>query len=407
MGKIGFHFRRFARSRGGNVAIITGLLTPALVGFAGLGTETAYWYFRQRTIQAAADIAAFNGDIALRGGTSQTDITTGATTTATDNGWRAANGTITVNTPPTSGTHQDTKSVEVILTENVPRYFTALFFSTPVPLNVRAVASYQSMGTACMLGLNKAQSKTVQFWGNASAKFEECNIVSDSSASDAFAVGGSANVTTPCAASVGGSYVTSVLHLTDCTSVTVNSPYTPDPYASLPAPPVGTCHSGAISSPLDPGTYCGLSFGSGTYQLNPGIYVINGGTLKINSNSIINGTGVMFYLTNGATLQLNGSAKVNIAAATTGTYAGILFFGDRTMPNAVQKINGDATSLMTGAIYFPSQEVDLLGNFSGAGGCMQIVADTIYYTGSSTFRDDCSATGMKTINVAGSVRLVE
>jgi hypothetical protein len=62
---------------------------------------------------------------------------------------------------------------------------------------------------------------------------------------------------------------------------------------------------------------------------------------------------------------------------------------------------------MTGAIYFPSQEVDLLGNFSGAGGCMQIVADTIYYTGSSTFRDDCSATGMKTINVAGSVRLVE
>jgi Flp pilus assembly protein TadG len=407
MGKIGFHFRRFARSRGGNVAIITGLLTPALVGFAGLGTETAYWYFRQRTIQAAADIAAFNGDIALRGGTSQTDIATGATTTATDNGWRAANGTITVNTPPTSGTHQDTKSVEVILTENVPRYFTALFSSTPVPLNVRAVASYQSMGTACMLGLNKAQSKTVQFWGNASAKFEECNIVSDSSASDAFAVGGSANVTTPCAASVGGSYVTSVLHLTDCTSVTVNSPYTPDPYASLPAPPVGTCHSGAISSPLDPGTYCGLSFGSGTYQLNPGIYVINGGTLKINSNSIINGTGVMFYLTNGATLQLNGSAKVNIAAATTGTYAGILFFGDRTMPNAVQKINGDATSLMTGAIYFPSQEVDLLGNFSGAGGCMQIVADTIYYTGSSTFRDDCSATGMKTINVAGSVRLVE
>jgi hypothetical protein len=38
---------------------------------------------------------------------------------------------------------------------------------------------------------------------------------------------------------------------------------------------------------------------------------------------------------------------------------------------------------------------------------MQVVADTIYYTGSSTFRNDCSTTGMKTINVAGSVRLVE
>jgi Flp pilus assembly protein TadG len=407
MKTIGHYFRRFARSRRGNVAIITGLLTPALVGFAGLGTETAFWYFRQRAIQAAADITAFDGGVALRGGTSSSDITSAASTNAANNGWRSADGTITVNTPPTSGTHQDTKSVEVILTENEPRYFTALFSKQPVSLRVRAVASYESMGTACMLGLNKSQSKTVQFWGNASAKFEACNIVSDSSATDAFAVGGSANVTTPCVAAVGGASVTSVLHLTDCTSVTVKSPYTPDPYASLAAPPVGTCYSGSITSPLNPGTYCGLSFGSGTYTLNPGIYVISGGTLKINSNSIINGTGVMFYLTNGATLQLNGSAKINISAATTGTYAGILFFGDRTMANAKQTINGDATSLMTGAIYFPSQELDLLGNFSGAGGCMQVVADTIYYTGSSTFRNDCTTSGMKTIAVAGAVKLVE
>jgi uncharacterized membrane protein len=154
VGKIGHYFRRFSRSRGGNVAIITGLLTPALVGFAGLGTETAYWYFRQRTIQAAADIAAFNGDIALRGGASGSDIASGAATTATDIGWRSADGTITVTTPPTSGTHQDTKSVEVLLTENQQRYFTALFSKEPVALNVRAVATYQSIGTACMLGLN-------------------------------------------------------------------------------------------------------------------------------------------------------------------------------------------------------------------------------------------------------------
>jgi Flp pilus assembly protein TadG len=400
--------QRFLLSRRGNVAIVTALLTPALVGFAGLGTETAYWYYRQRSIQAAADIAAFDSTLALRNGAQDAAIEGTAETDSVKNGWRSANGTITVNTPPKSGSHQDNKSVEVLLTENQPRYFTALFSRTPVPIRVRAVATYESLGTACMLGLNKNQSRAVQFWGNASAKFEGCNIVSDSSASDSFAVGGSANVTTPCASTVGGSYVTSVLHLTECPQVVTNAAYTADPYASLPAPPVGTCHTGSIASTLDPGTYCGgLSFGSGTYQLNPGVYVINGGTLKINSNSVINGSGVMFYLTNGATLQLNGSAKINISAATTGTYGGVLFYGDRTMANAKQTINGDASSLMTGVLYFPSQELDLLGNFSGAGGCMQVVADTIYYTGSSTFRDDCATAGLKTIAAAGNVTLVE
>jgi hypothetical protein len=398
----------FLRSRRGNVAIVTGLLAPALVGFAGLGTETAYWYFRERNLQSAADVTAYDGALALRSGVQSASISKGAYANATTNGWRSTAGSIAVNTPPTSGTHQNDQSVEVILNENESRYFTAIFANGNVPIGVRAVATYQELGNACMLGLNKTQNKTVQFWGNASAKFEACNIVSDSSASDAFAVGGSANVTTPCVSSVGGSSVTSVLHLTDCTSVTTNAAYTPDPYASVPPPPVGSCFSGSLPTTLNPGTYCGgMSFGNKTYTMNPGVYVINGGTLKINANTVLNGTGVMFYLTNGATLSINGGAKIDIAAATTGTYAGLLFFGDRSMASAKQTINGDATSLMTGALYFPSQELDLLGNFSGAGGCMQVVADTIYYTGSSTFTDDCVSSGMKTIKVAGNVTLVE
>ena len=85
----------------------------------------------------------------------------------------------------------------------------------------------------------------------------------------------------------------------------------------------------------------------------------------------------------------------------------MLFYGDRTQATAVNKINGDATSNMTGAIYFPSQEVDFQGNFSGNGGCTQVVADTIYYTGSATFSTNCAGKGIKTIPVPGSVALVE
>ena len=51
---------KWRRSESGNIAIVSAMLMPALVGFLGLGCETAYWYYRQRDLQGAADIAAFD-----------------------------------------------------------------------------------------------------------------------------------------------------------------------------------------------------------------------------------------------------------------------------------------------------------------------------------------------------------
>ncbi len=388
------------------MAIITALVAPSLVGFCALGGEMGYWYYRQRTVQAAADIAAFNGAVALRSGS--TAVTSAATTAATSNDWASARGTIVVNDPPASGSYQNAQSVEVILTENEPRTFTSIFTSGSVPMTARAVASYTLGQSACMLGLDKSASGAVTFWGNASADFTDCNIVSDSLANDSFKLGGSASVTTPCISSVGGSDVSATLTLTSCTSVTTHAPPSNDPYSSVPAPPIpATCSTIPNGGPASPGKYCnGLSL-SGTLSFNPGVYVISGGTLKINANANISGSGVMFYLTNGATLSFNGNANMNLSAATSGTYKGLLFYGDRTQANATNTVNGNASSQMTGAIYFPSQQIRFLGNFSGNNGCLQVVADTIYYTGSATFRTDCSGAGMTSIPVPGAVALVE
>ena len=304
-------FGRFLRARRGNVAIMTALIAPILIGFCGVGADAGYWFYRQRDIQSAADIAAYDGAVALSTSANQVTITSTATNGASSNGWNSGQGSITVNTPPTSGPNQNNKSVEVLLTENEQRFFTALFAQGTVPVSVRAVATYNQTQAACMVGLNKTAANTVQFWGNASANFQQCNIVSDSSSSSAFSVGGSANVTAPCVDSVGGSYVTATLTLTSCSSVTTKSHFVYDPYANLPVPTVaGTCANGNGST-LSGGTYCGLTL-SGNVTLNPGVYVVNGGTLKINANSNITGTGVTFYLTNGATLQFNGNADIEL-----------------------------------------------------------------------------------------------
>lgn len=400
-------FRRFGASRSGNIAIIAGLSLPVLVGFCGLGGETAYWYFRNRDLQGAADVAAYNGAIALRGGASSSSITGVATTDAATNGWNSAGGTITVNTPPTSGTHQNTQSVEVILTEKEPRYFTALFVSGTVNVRTRSVAQYNAAGNTCLLALNKSVSGAVTIWGNTTSSFTACNVYSNSISSTGFQVGGSAQTTMPCAFSAGGFSVSSGLSLTSCSSPTGNAAEAADPFASLPAPPIpGTCAHGNGNN-LSPGRYCnGLNI-SGNVTLAPGVYVIDGGTLKTNGNSTVTGAGVTFYLTNGATVSMNGNATATLSAPTSGTYSGVLFYGDRTQANADNKINGTASSSMTGAIYFPSQQVEMLGNFSGTNGCMQVVADTIYFSGNSHFSVNCTNYGMSNIPTPGAVALVE
>jgi hypothetical protein len=147
---------------------------------------------------------------------------------------------------------------------------------------------------------------------------------------------------------------------------------------------------------------------SGTKALLPGVYVVDGGDLKINANAHITGAGVMFYLTGGARVSINGNATVNLSAAISGAYAGILFFGDRASTGgAINKFNGTASSSLTGAIYFATQDIQYTGNFSGAGGCTHVVGLTVEWSGNTRISQDCSAYGMRNIPATQIVKLVE
>lgn len=396
------------RSSQGNVAIISALAMPCLVGFCGMGADVGYWYYRQRVLQGAADIAAFDGAVALSTGASTSSVTYGASSDASSNGWQSANGTITVNTPPKSGNYENAKSVEVILTENEPRYFSNLFSNSTVKVSVRAVANYKVSGSACMLALDKSAKNALQFWGNNSTTLTGCNVMSDSLNVQSLSVGGSSTVTVPCAIAVGSVYVNSTLDLTSCTSPTSNAEPAADPYASLAAPPIpATCTTVPASGNLSPGKYCGGLSIKDTRTLNSGIYIISGGNFSLDSSAIVTGTNVMFYLTNGATLKFNGNATFNLTAPASGTYSGILFFSDRTQSSVSQTFNGTSQSVLTGALYFPTQALTINGDYGGANGCTQVVADTITYSGNASLNSDCSAYGMSSVPVPGGTTLVE
>jgi Flp pilus assembly protein TadG len=405
---------RFLRDRRGLSALTFALSLPVVIGGAGLGVEVGYWFFEERRLQTAADLAANAAAVALRGGADEDDVVATAAREAEKNGFNPAMGEISVNTPPTSGDHRNDQAVEVRLGLAAPRYFTQLFDeNATVQVRVRAVAAYQSEQQACILALDTWANDAVIFIGNPTTTFSGCVVMSNSLATDSITIAGSADVTAPCIVSAGGTAVSADLTLTSCAAPMEEMPQARDPYANLAAPSTaGPCQSVPNGNPndpktLSPGVYCGGMNLSGTVTLNPGIYVIDGGEFRINANAHVSGAGVMFFLTGGATVRFNGSAEIDLSAPTSGLYAGVLMYGDRTQGNADNIFNGAATSLMTGALYFPTQQVTHNGNFSGANGCLRIVSKAIDLRGDAGFSTDCAGTGLDVIEVPGAVRLVE
>lgn len=399
--------RGFLADRRGNVAVLGALAASMVVAGAGFGVETGYWYYEQTRLQQAADAAAFAGAVELRGGGDQAAILAGATAAAQDNGYRSTSDTIAVVSPASVNGASDSHAVKVTIQRTETRLFSAMFSDEPVVVGASATATYNDTSNACILALDKSASAAVDFGGNTEAVFEGCVVMSNSMADDAAEVNGSADVTTPCLVAVGAVNTDSGLHLTSCAAAVTGAAPAADPFQDVPAPDdTGPCRndSGAV---LQPGRYCGGMTLKKTVTLQPGLYIISGGELRINAGADVQGVGVTFFFTDDATADFNGNAKIVLSAPTGGDYAGMLFMGaDDNAAGAGNTFNGTADSRMTGAIYFPNQPVDYLGNFSGQNGCTRVVARTVSWSGSTTVEVDCADQGMDDIVVGGVVRLV-
>ena len=121
-----------------------------------------------------------------------------------------------------------------------------------------------------------------------------------------------------------------------------------------PTSTLRTVRANSNGATLQPGNYKnGLNL-KGNQTLSPGTYIVSGGSFSVNANANIIGNGVTIYLAPGVSVSINGNAKMTLSAPTSGDYAGMLFFGDRTATGDV-KLNGTADSLFTGNIYFKNQ----------------------------------------------------
>jgi hypothetical protein len=138
-----------------------------------------------------------------------------------------------------------------------------------------------------------------------------------------------------------------------------------------------------------------------------GIYYING-PITSGKNSSLSGFnfggggsvtsaagGVMIYFTNGSTMGAVGGGNlpdVRLTAMTTGTYAGILVYQDRSDTVGLS-LGGDNNSTFNGTVYAPTATLTFFGNnnvnFNGP-----VIASSLQLTGNPTVNLSQSTPGV-------------
>jgi hypothetical protein len=387
----------FAASRRGGVAAITALMLPVFIGSAGLTSDMIQLVFIKRVMQRQADSGAISGAFALSQGFP-------AAATVTTDLPRNSNYPLTVapviENAPTTGTYAgNTRAVRVVLATDAHLPFIGFFISAE-RITAEATAAIVGQGEYCVVGLDPTASTTINMTSNTTLNMG-CGMVSNSPAANSISAGGSSNVTASAIAAV-GSLSDSSHYATGTELIPYSIPQT-DPYANLPTPTVVGSATSVIVNPfgvlnLLPGIYSGMTV-KGTLNLAPGTYVIDGGTLNLSAQAVINGTGVTFVLTSRtasfrpssiATITINGGAQWNVTAPTSGTYAGVLMYQDRRAVDGGSNImNGNSSSILQGALYFPSQELQFQGTVGMNIKCIKLVAKRFTFTGNSTITNVC------------------
>ena len=153
---------------------------------------------------------------------------------------------------------------------------------------------------------------------------------------------------------------------------------------------------------------------------NFGPIYINGGDANIQGDFSCTGCAIVLTNQDSAStdigeLKVNASSKINMSAPTSGEFAGIAIYQDRRAqdsPSAQNKVNGNSDSTITGALYFPSQELDYNGTGNTTASCTMFVARRIKFSGNSSTSNkfkslkDCALAGLPSASGVRRVRLV-
>lgn len=426
--------------RGAVSPMLTLMLIP-MIAVLGLATEASGWYFAQRSMQNAADSAA------LAAATNGCDATVSACVAAMTPYYDAeaasvasefgfvngeADTTVTASNAATCP-NGDTNCYSVTITRMARIGLVRIvgFDGDSVTGDgsaaqlVRAVAIARPRGPAtgfCLIGLGGGNA--VRINGGPFLDLDGCDIHSNGNA----VCNGSQSDT-----GVDYGYAVGTSNCGD-TEVPGADPLA-DPYAALNAnPPIpnNTCGGSYPGASLASGTSfgspvkkCGNTTLTGNVTVNSAnsVLAIYNGSLNLNGFTLSTAPGASLTIiftgvptTGGPTSYqhfLTGSGTLDIAAPTSGIFAGVAMMqdgrlnGNRNLLNYVYHGN-DPTLKIQGLIYYPNADFDIRGAINlhtGGLSCLGVVARTILASGTGAVfnnaTSDCLEAGLVLPTIPG------
>lgn len=407
----------------GNVLIITALGSASLVGAAGLGVDTVQWFLWKRELQQAADSGAMAGAYNLYSGHAWSDDAKAEVN-------RNFTDTVTfervVNPPQAGAFVGDTGAIEVLISHSRTLPFSSLFLPNAATVRVRAVATAVAAGQPCVIGL-ATDGIGIDVFGNATVDLD-CPVASNSPEGVSVDVGGTSYLDTNLIMSVGGIDYGSGNIPADAAIVPYGLPVD-DPLAGRGlTTPSGSCDqnnfgvkpSGNVT--ISPGRYCNGMDIKGTVHMDPGVYIIDEGSFKVNSGAQITGDGVTIILTGStsskvATLQINGSASLDLSAPTAAeaaaapfnnsNWSGVLFYQDQKGDGTQHTINGGANINLDGIIYMPTGELTYNGDAAQSAQCLLMITERVNFGGNNEIGNNCNDEIDDALSNAFVIRVVE
>lgn len=413
---------RLLRNDAGAISVMMALVLPAFIASLGLAVEVSYWLLRNRSLQNAADSAVIAAASAGAGYLAQARAVTrhyGLVDGANGVSVTASN----TATCPAGGTN----CFSVTITDSVPTYVGALvrYVGTvtvagvkSTRISARAIASPAAIVREyCLIALASTPGfDAIDARGSPKADLRGCGVRSNAdmrcTGHDLEANWGDAvGVNDGCGVVRTSGIVANAVDLYAARAATLPADACGNSYPKVGNLPASSRWTGSKTL-TSVTTICGdLELTGDTTVLAPSdaVLIIRNGRLAMNGRKLQTASGsglaIVFTGTNDAAHSHfpSGSGALDIAAPTTGTWAGIALYQDPALtvnvniPNAASQ----PTWKFSGLVYVPKIHLSFsgsVGKSTAGANCTAIMANSIATNGTGLVLSTmaCGAAGLTT-----------
>jgi hypothetical protein len=420
----------FRRDSRGNIAILSALILPILLGTFGLGTEVAGWYGNQRAMQNAADSAAI-----AAASNAGTDYAAEAKAVATRYGFITGQEQVTVTAineqACPNGTTQCyrvtiTKPFPLLLAQFVGFNGDTTLGGSPAKLITATALAIQGDAPReyCIVTLANSNPVTALVTNGApNANLAGCAIMSNSNANcnghdlnadygDAFGTNDDCGkVRRNNVAKYKDQYAEMADNITEPSCSGSYFDYAPNGNGNgnTPSIPPAQSLAGSYSWSGDQ-PKCGDQVLTGDVTIDTdsdgAVLVIKNGDLVLNGHTLRTSNGsaltIVFTGDNGSyghTVWGNGA--LDIAAPKTGDWAGMAMYQDPDLKTGVDidEAGNSPSWNITGVVYLPYADVELsgaVGKATNGKSCFVLMSDTLRLNGTANIlaRGECEEAGV-------------